>query len=150
PCARLRAAGMRRRALLRALHLARGGAAAGRGGKPAAAGGAGARAARDAALGNRAPGARVARGRDAAVFPARLLAGAGDAVPGGRNGGSGGICAPQAQAVQASARLSGRQGGSGMLIRRYAPGDLTELLRLFYDTVHTVNAADYTPRQLDA
>ena len=37
-----------------------------------------------------------------------------------------------------------------MLIRRYAPGDLTELLRLFYDTVHTVNAADYTPRQLDA
>lgn len=37
-----------------------------------------------------------------------------------------------------------------MKIRPYHPADLAEMAALFYDTVHTVNAADYTPRQLDA
>ena len=37
-----------------------------------------------------------------------------------------------------------------MLLRSYHPGDLPALAALFYDTVHTVNAADYTPAQLDA
>ena len=30
-------------------------------------------------------------------------------------------------------------------IRNYAPEDCSALARLFYDTVHTVNARDYTP-----
>ncbi|MGN0539911.1 MAG: GNAT family N-acetyltransferase [Candidatus Fimenecus sp.] len=37
-----------------------------------------------------------------------------------------------------------------MVIRKYETGDCTEILRLFYDTVHTVNAKDYTVEQLDA
>lgn len=37
-----------------------------------------------------------------------------------------------------------------MELREYCPLDCTELARLFYQTVHTVNAGDYTPRQLDA
>ena len=35
-------------------------------------------------------------------------------------------------------------------IRKYRPQDCAEMARLFYDTVHTVNAADYTEKQLDA
>lgn len=37
-----------------------------------------------------------------------------------------------------------------MKIRRYEPGDLAQITALFYDTVHAVNAADYSPEQLDA
>lgn len=37
-----------------------------------------------------------------------------------------------------------------MKIRRYERGDLWQVTALFYDTVHTVNAADYSPEQLDA
>ena len=37
-----------------------------------------------------------------------------------------------------------------MTIREYRPSDLREILELFYDTVHTVNAGDYTPEQLNA
>lgn len=37
-----------------------------------------------------------------------------------------------------------------MNIRNYHPSDCGELAELFYDTVHTVNARDYTPEQLDA
>ena len=37
-----------------------------------------------------------------------------------------------------------------MDIREYAEENCAELMGLFYDTVHTVNAADYTPAQLDA
>ncbi len=37
-----------------------------------------------------------------------------------------------------------------MTIRSYAPGDCAGLARLFYDTVHRVNAADYSPEQLNA
>ena len=37
-----------------------------------------------------------------------------------------------------------------MRIREYRPGDCREMAALFYDTVHTVNARDYTPEQLDA
>ena len=37
-----------------------------------------------------------------------------------------------------------------MLLREYRPGDCREMAALFYDTVHTVNARDYTPEQLDA
>lgn len=37
-----------------------------------------------------------------------------------------------------------------MQIRPYRPADLAEMAALFYDTVHTINAADYTPSQLDA
>ncbi len=35
-------------------------------------------------------------------------------------------------------------------LREYRPGDLTELAALFYETVHTVCAGEYTPEQLDA
>ena len=37
-----------------------------------------------------------------------------------------------------------------MLLRAYRPGDCREMAALFYDTVHTVNARDYTPEQLNA
>lgn len=37
-----------------------------------------------------------------------------------------------------------------MFIRRYRPSDCRELAILFYNTVHTVNAKDYTKEQLDA
>ncbi len=37
-----------------------------------------------------------------------------------------------------------------MEIRAYRPSDCGELAKLFYDTVHTVNARDYTREQLDA
>lgn len=37
-----------------------------------------------------------------------------------------------------------------MIIRPYRPEDCTALAELFYETVHTVNAANYTPQQLDA
>lgn len=35
-----------------------------------------------------------------------------------------------------------------MTLREYRPEDCWEMTHLFYETVHTVNAADYTPRQL--
>lgn len=35
-----------------------------------------------------------------------------------------------------------------MHIRKYEPTDLAEIAALFYDTVHTVNAKDYTAEQL--
>lgn len=37
-----------------------------------------------------------------------------------------------------------------MRIRKYTPSDCKELTELFYHTVHTVNAKDYTKEQLDA
>jgi len=37
-----------------------------------------------------------------------------------------------------------------MLIRGYQPPDCKALAELFYNTVHTVNAKDYTKEQLDA
>lgn len=37
-----------------------------------------------------------------------------------------------------------------MDIRRYQPADCAQVMQLFYDTVHTVNARDYTSEQLDA
>ena len=37
-----------------------------------------------------------------------------------------------------------------MELREYCPLDCQELARLFYETVHTANAVDYTPQQLDA
>ncbi len=37
-----------------------------------------------------------------------------------------------------------------MIIREYKPNDCPLLAQLFYDTVHTVNAKDYTEDQLDA
>lgn len=37
-----------------------------------------------------------------------------------------------------------------MRIRKYVPDDCPELLRLFYETVHAVNAKDYTEVQLNA
>lgn len=37
-----------------------------------------------------------------------------------------------------------------MLLRPYRPADCPRLAQLFYETVHTVNARDYTPRQLSA
>lgn len=37
-----------------------------------------------------------------------------------------------------------------MKIRTYKPSDCKELAELFYHTVHTVNAKDYTKEQLDA
>lgn len=37
-----------------------------------------------------------------------------------------------------------------MLLRAYRPEDCPALAQLFYDTVHAVNARDYTPAQLNA
>lgn len=37
-----------------------------------------------------------------------------------------------------------------MRLRSYRPEDCPELAELFHNTVHTVNARDYTPEQLDA
>ena len=37
-----------------------------------------------------------------------------------------------------------------MKLRGYESEDVSEVAELFYDTVHTVCAADYTPEQLDA
>ena len=37
-----------------------------------------------------------------------------------------------------------------MELREYCPLDCPEMASLFYQTVHTVNACDYTPQQLDA
>lgn len=37
-----------------------------------------------------------------------------------------------------------------MVLRPYAPSDCQALSELFHHTVHTVNAGDYTPEQLDA
>lgn len=41
-------------------------------------------------------------------------------------------------------------GGNNMLIRKYKSSDYNELEELFYRTVHTVNAKDYSKKQLDA
>ena len=35
-----------------------------------------------------------------------------------------------------------------MVVREYQPADCKEIIRLFYDTVHSVNAKDYTEEQL--
>lgn len=37
-----------------------------------------------------------------------------------------------------------------MILRKYKPSDCPEMAELFYNTVHTVNAKDYTKEQLDA
>lgn len=37
-----------------------------------------------------------------------------------------------------------------MKLRNYQSADLPEMAALFYDTVHSVNARDYSPQQLDA
>lgn len=36
-----------------------------------------------------------------------------------------------------------------MKLRKYQPSDCKELVELFYNTVHTINAKDYTKKQLD-
>ena len=36
------------------------------------------------------------------------------------------------------------------MLRKYQPGDWKEVVQLFHDTVHSVNAADYNETQLDA
>ncbi|XOQ44691.1 MAG: N-acetyltransferase domain-containing protein [Clostridium sp.] len=36
-----------------------------------------------------------------------------------------------------------------MFLRRYQPSDCREMAELFYNTVHTINAKDYTKEQLD-
>ena len=37
-----------------------------------------------------------------------------------------------------------------MIIREYKPEDCPQIAELFYNTVHTVNAKDYTEEQLNA
>jgi putative acetyltransferase len=37
-----------------------------------------------------------------------------------------------------------------MFIRKYEPTDCEDIIKLFYDTVHAVNASDYTEDQLNA
>lgn len=37
-----------------------------------------------------------------------------------------------------------------MTLRKYKPNDCADMAKLFYDTVHTINAKDYTKEQLDA
>lgn len=39
---------------------------------------------------------------------------------------------------------------NGIKIRKYVSGDIDKICKLFYDTVHTVNALDYTTAELDA
>ena len=39
--------------------------------------------------------------------------------------------------------------GEKMIIREYHPSDCKEITELFYNTVHTVNANDYTQQQLN-
>ena len=39
---------------------------------------------------------------------------------------------------------------SGIKIRQYVAGDIDKICELFYLTVHTVNAEDYTSEELDA
>lgn len=39
--------------------------------------------------------------------------------------------------------------GEKMIIRKYQSSDCKEIAKLFYNTVHTVNAKDYTEEQLD-
>ncbi len=48
------------------------------------------------------------------------------------------------------ARRRRRVATFAMVIRDYRAGDAAAIVRLFYDTVHAVNAADYTPEQRDA
>ncbi len=36
-----------------------------------------------------------------------------------------------------------------MIVREYTPGDLKEIMQLFYDTVHTINRKDYTEQQVN-
>ena len=50
--------------------------------------------------------------------------------------------------IMLSGRLQFRS--EKMELRRYNSSDLKEITELFYDTVHTVNAADYTEEQLSA
>ena len=37
-----------------------------------------------------------------------------------------------------------------MILREYRSSDCEKMAQLFYETVHSVNAADYTEEQLDA
>ena len=37
-----------------------------------------------------------------------------------------------------------------MYLRKYIPPDCKEIAELFYDTIHTINAKDYTNKQLNA
>ena len=37
-----------------------------------------------------------------------------------------------------------------MILRKYRSSDCEKMAQLFYETVHSVNAADYTEEQLDA
>lgn len=37
-----------------------------------------------------------------------------------------------------------------MQIRPFKPSDTSHIMQLFYDTVHTINAQDYTPEQINA
>lgn len=41
-------------------------------------------------------------------------------------------------------------GGKPLILRSYKSPDCPHLAKLFYETVHTVNAKDYTPAQLHA
>ena len=46
-------------------------------------------------------------------------------------------------------KINGNLTERKMLIREYQPSDCEELAELFYNTVHTVNAKDYTKEQLN-
>lgn len=37
-----------------------------------------------------------------------------------------------------------------MYIRRYSPKDISQIIKLFYDTVHTVNLKDYSRAEVEA
>lgn len=37
-----------------------------------------------------------------------------------------------------------------MILRKYRPSDCADMAKLFYDTVHKINAKDYSNEQLDA
>lgn len=37
-----------------------------------------------------------------------------------------------------------------MLVRKFIESDLEQILQLVYDTIHTINAKDYSKSQLDA
>lgn len=40
--------------------------------------------------------------------------------------------------------------GKNIILREYHSEDCAEIMQLFYDTIHSVNAADYNENQLDA
>lgn len=72
------------------------------------------------------------------------------APSGASTGGGASVRPDDGKPTVKSARQTRHRGDERVEIRRYRPSDCKELMELFYNTVHTVNAKDYTKEQLDA